>query len=115
MTSQIVQIKPRIPLYVERCLTVTTSVPDIVIMFGWTNCKLKNLSKVASFWRKKGNYHILYYAASHFPYIYLPYKTAKVCEDFIPYLHEWGVFDSESSEGERKYDNIMTPDEATSA
>src|SRR5207253_2438706 len=78
MTSAITQIKPATTLYVERC-AVTTPVPDIVIMFGWTNGQLKHLSKIASFWRAKGNYHILYYTAPDFPYIYFPYKAEKLC------------------------------------
>src|SRR6185312_9250633 len=96
MASTITQIKPATTLYVERCAT-TTPVPDIVIMFGWTNGQLKHLSKIASFWREKGNYHILYYTASHFPYVYFPYKAEKLCEGFIPYLHEWKLFDNNES------------------
>ncbi|CAG8601601.1 3913_t:CDS:1 [Paraglomus brasilianum] len=99
MASAITQIKPATTLYVERC-AVTTPVPDIVIMFGWTNGQLKHLSKIASFWRKKGNYHILYYTASHIPYVYLPYKSEKLCEGLLPYLYEWGVFDNDSTESE---------------
>ncbi|CAG8602508.1 7463_t:CDS:1 [Paraglomus occultum] len=104
MTSTITQIKPATTLYVERC-AVTTPAPDIVIMFGWTNGQLKHLSKIASFWRAKGNYHILYYTAPDFPYVYFPYKAEKLCEGFIPYLYEWKVFDNESSTTSAVTDN----------
>ncbi|CAG8538347.1 3333_t:CDS:1 [Ambispora leptoticha] len=91
MSGTIEKINPNLPIYIERCQNPDNSPINVVIMFGWTNSNLKNVSKVASYWRKRGNFHIMYWIAPAFPYIYFTGKATQACAAFIPYLQEFGI------------------------
>src|SRR3954447_6671153 len=93
--ESIEKIQPKLPLYIERARNIDKSKPvNVIILFGWTNSSLKNVLKVASYWRKKRNFHILYYAVSSWPYIYFTSTIEKVTKEFIHFLQESGIFHS---------------------
>src|SRR5687767_13520299 len=93
------KIQPNLPLYIERARNIDPSKPiNVIILFGWTNASFKNVSKVASYWRKKENFHILYYLASSWPYIYLTSANEKLTKGFIPFLQESGIFHSSNEQ-----------------
>ncbi|KAG9307837.1 hypothetical protein G9A89_023402 [Geosiphon pyriformis] len=94
------QIAPNLPLYIERCQNPTPALGpiNVVIMFGWTNCTLRHVSKVASYWRKKGNFHILYWISTGYPYVYFPLTATRAAAGFIPFLKEFGLITSNISD-----------------
>jgi hypothetical protein len=97
--ESIERIQPKLPLYIERARNIDRSKPvNIVILFGWTNSSLKNVWKVASYWRKKGNFHILYYVAPSWPYIYFTNTIETITKKFIPFLKESGIFHSSNEQ-----------------
>src|ERR1043165_5554235 len=97
--ESIERIQPKLPLDIERAQNIDTSKPvNVLILFGWTNSSLKNVSKVASYLRKKGNVHILDYLASSWPYIYFTSSIEKVTKEFIPFLQESGIFHSSNEQ-----------------
>ncbi|CAG8551468.1 11446_t:CDS:1 [Ambispora gerdemannii] len=106
MSNTIEKINPNLPIYIERCQKPDNEHPiNVVIMFGWTNSNLGNVSKIASYWRKKGNAHILYWIAPYFPYIWFTNKATQACAAFIPYLQEFGVLPTTSEND----DSIHSP------
>ncbi|CAG8433451.1 5288_t:CDS:2 [Ambispora gerdemannii] len=104
MSSTIEKINPNLPIHLEKCQELDNEHPiNVVIMFGWTNSNVRNVSKIASYWRKKGNFHILDWTASDFPYIYFTKKATQACAAFIPYLQEFGVLPTTNEDDDSKH------------
>ncbi|RUS17687.1 hypothetical protein BC937DRAFT_89613 [Endogone sp. FLAS-F59071] len=87
-TLTIERIHPHYPIHLERSITANTPAPTVILL-GWIDSQLKQLSKGALYYRFRG-YNIIYCHTDK-SLIWFPSQIKRIVSALIPTLESLGV------------------------